>query len=123
MQLYDYKVVPAPVRGEKDRGGKTGAERFALALGEVMNELAREGWEYWRAETLPAEERAGLASKVTVVHHLLVFRRALARAEAEESAAEDETGLTFSTERRGRLTAFAPEGRAPRLGPAADESF
>lgn len=123
MQLYDYKVVPAPVRGEKDRGLKTGAERFAHALGELMNELAREGWEYWRAETLPAEERAGLASKTTVMHHLLVFRRALDTAGPGEAETEDETGLTFSTERRGRLTAFAPEGRAPRLGPAADESF
>ena len=123
MQLYEYKVVPAPVRGEKDRGLKTGAERFAHALGEVMNELAREGWEYWRAETLPAEERAGLASKVTVIHHLLVFRRALEDDLSEDQAEETETGLTFSTERRNRLTAFAPEGRAPRLGPAADESF
>lgn len=123
MQLYEYKVVPAPVRGEKDRGLKTGAERFAHALSEVMNELAREGWEYWRAETLPAEERAGLASKTTVIHHLLVFRRAL-EDEALEAAEEGEdAGLTFSSERRGRLTAFAPEGRAPRLGPAADETF
>ena len=123
MQLYEYKVVPAPVRGEKDRGLKTGAERFAHALGEVMNDLAREGWEYWRAETLPAEERAGLASKVTVIHHLLVFRRALPEEELEDGADDDTGDLTFSTERRNRLTAFAPEGRAPRLGPAADETF
>ncbi|WP_444452316.1 DUF4177 domain-containing protein [Rhodobacter capsulatus] len=122
MQLYEYKVVPAPVRGEKDRG-LTGAERFALALSEVMNELARDGWEYWRAETLPAEERAGLASKTTVIHHLLVFRRALEDEEVSDADGEDEDGLTFSSERRGRLTAFAPEGRAPRLGPAADETF
>ena len=30
---------------------------------------------------------------------------------------------TLTLDANDRLTAFAPEGRAPRLGPAADETF
>ncbi len=43
MQSYEYSVIPAPLRGEKERGLKTGAERFAHALTQVMNEIARDG--------------------------------------------------------------------------------
>lgn len=137
MAGYEYKVLPAPLRGDKERGLKSGAERFAHALGALMNELAEEGWEYWRAETLPAEERTGLASKTTVYHNLLVFRRAVG-AEGEGpggggvDATEEAGPLALSRaeaevlrarERRARLlSAHAPEGRAPRLGPAGEES-
>lgn len=37
--------------------------------------MAAEGWEYVRAETLPSEERSGLAGRNTVYHNVLVFRR------------------------------------------------
>lgn len=73
---YDYKVVPAPERGLKARGVKSAEARFAFALEQVMNDLAGEGWEYQRAETLPSEERQGLSGKQVVYRNLLVFRRA-----------------------------------------------
>ena len=76
MQRYEYKVVPAPLKGEKARGVKTGPDRFALALGTTMNTLAVEGWEYLRSETLPCDERVGLTGKATSFHAVLVFRRA-----------------------------------------------
>jgi hypothetical protein len=126
MEAYEYKVMPAPMRGDKERGLKTGADRFAHALGALMNELARDGWEYWRAETLPAEERSGLTSKATVYHNLLVFRRALTggggtpihllRADTAAGAA-----AAVEAEHRPVFTALAPEGRAPRLGPAGED--
>lgn len=120
MQAFEYRVVPAPMRGDKERGLKTGAERFAHALGQLMNEMAREGWEYWRAETLPAEERQGLTSKTTVFHNLLVFRRALG-ADAPAGAAGTAFAAVSAAERRAKmLSVSAPEGRAPRLGPAED---
>lgn len=124
MQLWEYKVVPAPVRGEKERGLKTGAARFAHALGLMMNELAAEGWEYWRAETLPAEERTGLTSKATVYHNLMVFRRPLENAAPRRARAElvhDDENDAPAPERRAFLSTRAPEGRAPRLGPAAED--
>ncbi|MBQ1202863.1 MAG: DUF4177 domain-containing protein [Loktanella sp.] len=72
---YEYKVVPAPMRGTKAPGVKTNEDRFALTLETTMNELATDGWEYLRADTLPCEQREGLMSKTTVYQNMLVFRR------------------------------------------------
>ncbi|MFA8442390.1 DUF4177 domain-containing protein [Yoonia sp.] len=79
---YEYKVVPAPVRGLKAKGMKTAEDRFANALQTAMNDLAADGWEYLRADTLPCEQREGLLSKTTVYQNMLVFRRAKAPAKA-----------------------------------------
>lgn len=82
MQRYEYKVVPAPRRGEKARGVKTVEDRFALALTGLMNTLAADGWEYQRADALPVDERAGLTGGTrTSYHNLLTFRRPLAVAD------------------------------------------
>ena len=81
---YEYKVVPAPMRGTKAKGRKTSEDRFAHALEGVMNDLAREGWEFLRSDTLPCEQREGLLSKTTVYHNMLVFRRGTAEAEVIE---------------------------------------
>ncbi len=82
MQTYEYKVVPAPVRGEKVKGIKGTDARFAHKLTELMNALAREGWEYQRADSLPCEERTGLTRSLTVTQlNLLVFRRRIATPE------------------------------------------
>lgn len=81
MQRFEYKVVPAPRKGEKVRGAKTLPDRFALTLTQMMNELGRDGWEYLRADTLPCEERVGFTGKATSFQNMLVFRRALAVAE------------------------------------------
>lgn len=125
MQAYEYKVIPAPGRGDKERGLKTGAERFAHALSGLMNEMGRDGWEYWRAETLPCEERSGLTSKTTVFHNLLVFRRprgaVLAAAATEPRGALAAVAQAETESRRATLSAHAPEGRPPRLGPAEEE--
>ncbi|APZ53878.1 DUF4177 domain-containing protein [Salipiger abyssi] len=89
MAIYEYKVVPAPARGEKTRGVKGAEGRFAFAIERLMNEMAAEGWEYQRAETLPSEERSGLTSSQTVWRNLLVFRRARAAgANGSEEAPE-----------------------------------
>ncbi|MGR3632306.1 MAG: DUF4177 domain-containing protein [Limimaricola soesokkakensis] len=78
MTAYEYRVVPAPKRGVKERGLKTGEDRYAHALQGTINELGAKGWEYLRAETLPCEERQGLRGRSTVYHSVLVFRRAAA---------------------------------------------
>lgn len=101
MQNYEYKVVPAPNRGEKAPGVKTAPDRFAYALTSTMNSMARDGWEYLRADTLPSEERSGLTKRSTVYHSVLVFRRAKANP-ADEAP-------------RRLLTTTAPSGKAPAL--------
>lgn len=94
MQQFEYKVVPAPDRGMKIKGLKTPADRYARAVSDLMNQLSQDGWEYWRAETLPSEERKGLTGSITVYHNLLVFRRPSAEVLAQAA--------------QGRLTAPAP---------------
>ncbi|MEO9822644.1 MAG: DUF4177 domain-containing protein [Paracoccaceae bacterium] len=75
MTSYEYKVVPAPTKGQKAKGVKTGEDRFALGLQILMNAFASDGWEFQRAETLPSTERAGLTGSTTEWRNILVFRR------------------------------------------------
>ncbi|KPA21967.1 hypothetical protein shim_18530 [Shimia sp. SK013] len=73
--IYEYKVVPAPTKGQKARGVRSTEGRFANALQASMNTLAADGWEFLRTETLPSEERSGLASTATKYRSVMVFRR------------------------------------------------
>ncbi|PYC48575.1 DUF4177 domain-containing protein [Litorivita pollutaquae] len=75
MIQYDYRVIPAPTKGRKAKGIKTAEARFAHTIETVMNEMAAQGWEFQRAETLPSEERSGLTSTTVNYRNLLVFRR------------------------------------------------
>ena len=75
MSEFEYNVIAAPEKGLKIKGVKSPADRFALALTEQMNEMAAEGWEYIRTDTLPSVERSGLTSTQTVYRNVMVFRR------------------------------------------------
>jgi hypothetical protein len=106
MQRFEYKVIPAPKRGEKARGVKTTEDRFAYALTQLMNQLGAEGWDYVRADALPCEERSGLTGTKTTFQNMLVFRRAIGAASTEDRPAT-------------RLLLNDPmPAPAPRLGPA-----
>jgi hypothetical protein len=129
VQSYEYKVVPAPRRGEKARGARSVPERFAVALTHAMNDLARDGWEYLRADTLPCDERVGLTGTATHFQNMLVFRRALpqavvaARPEPARPAVALVPDLIPDPEPEPTVMAPLPpraaEGAAPTLGPAA----
>ena len=108
MPTFEYKVIPAPRRGEKARGAKTTEERFALALTRLMNDLGRDGWEYLRSDTLPCEERVGLTGKATAFQNMLVFRRTLQTAPLAEPAAPQQLAPPI-------VTAAAAENAAPQL--------
>lgn len=145
MSAYEYRVIPAPRRGEKARGVKTTEERFALALTQVMNKLGLEGWEYQRCDTLPVDERVGLTGSKTTYQNMLVFRRAVAERECESIATMDRPTLERPAMERPMLVAdrsestspaalaaslapsvpslgaaLKPEGSAPALGSAKD---
>lgn len=75
MPGFEYKVLPAPVKGAKAKGVRASEDRFALALERLMNELGETGWQFLRAETLPQEERKGLTQTSTEWRNVLVFRR------------------------------------------------
>ena len=110
---YEYKVIPAPVRGLKAKGVKTQEERFAHALEQAMNELADDGWEYIRADTLPCEQRDGLMSKTTVFQNMLVFRRAKSSAAATTAP---KPATVSASARRDDVGGKAP----PVKGPVAE---
>jgi len=76
MPRYEYKLVPAPEKAAKHKGLK-GAASFAVTLQDLMNALGAEGWHYLRADTLPQDERVGLASTRTTYRNILVFQRQL----------------------------------------------
>ncbi|MCU0827281.1 MAG: DUF4177 domain-containing protein [Tabrizicola sp.] len=122
MQRFEYKVIPAPRRGEKARGVKTTEERFAYALTLLMNDLGAEGWEYVRADALPCEERVGLTGTKTTFQNVLVFRRAIGSA-AGTSANPSRLVLQDPPPQMPRLgPADAPApGNAPAVGPAKQD--
>jgi len=130
MQRFEYKVIPAPKRGEKAKGAKSTEERFAYALAQVMNSLGQEGWEYVRADTLPCDERVGLTGTKTTFQNMLVFRRAVevpsvVAPEAELpvpvfSPLRDPAAEAKPTDLAATLgPAHRPAGQTPPLGPAA----
>lgn len=117
MTRYEYKVVPAPRRGEKSREAKTTEDRFALALTSLMNAMGRDGWDYLRADTLPCDERAGFTGTRTTVQNVLVFRRALDRTDTAAMPVPVTAADTAAVPRLGPAT-DAPAGPAPTIGPA-----
>ncbi len=86
MSNYEYRVVAAPRKGKSGKGVKGGPAKFANAISTLMNDMAADGWDYLRADTLPCEERQGLTSKTVKYHSMLVFRRPV----AEEVTPEEE---------------------------------
>ncbi len=134
---FEYKVVPAPTRGRKVKGVKTAADRFARAVEDTINDLAEEGWEYLRTDTLPAEERQGLTGRTTVYQNLLVFRRAADVAEETETTdpvparepgpvtapgpASDSEDRAEETALSARIETEIAAARAPKL-PSADQA-
>jgi hypothetical protein len=120
MQRFEYKVVPAPKRGEKARGAKTTEDRFALALTNLMNSLGAEGWEYVRSDALPCEERTGFTGTKTTCQNMLVFRRALRS--LNDDLPDRPSMRIFQAEPAPSLPklgpAETPVGTAPAVGPA-----
>jgi hypothetical protein len=93
MSGYEYKVTPAPRRPKRMKGMKS-AEAFAATLAEAINAAAREGWEYVRAESLPAIEGGGWFRRGhETIETVLIFRRERESAEPRLAAARVEAGL------------------------------
>lgn len=76
MSQYDYKVVPAPRRLKRIRGVNSPGELCAATLAETLNAVAREGWEYLRADQVAAAQEGGWFRRGReVVETVLIFRR------------------------------------------------
>lgn len=93
MPLFEYKVLPTPTRGRKAPGVKTPEARFALGVEDLLNDMARAGWEYLRTDILPSEERQGLTSTHTVYRSVAVFRREVVIPGTAQTAAPDTASI------------------------------
>lgn len=77
MQKFEYKIVAAPRVAKKFKGVRGHADRFARTVEEVIGEEAVNGWEYFRADTLPSDQKGGILRKGAETYQtLLIFRRA-----------------------------------------------
>lgn len=73
---YEYKCVGAPEEPRRQRGARTGSDRAALAMQEVIAAEAVDGWEYLRIDILPVKEKADIFSRARRVDRaILIFRR------------------------------------------------
>jgi len=109
MTHYDYKVIPAPKKVKRVKGVSGPEELFAVTLTDAINEVARQGWEYVRAERLPAETPRGwLRAPVAEEQAVLVFRRP-----------REQLGPRLASTREAAPTVgLPPEPEAPRPVPA-----
>ena len=114
MSVYEYKVVPAPVQGTKAKGVKTTQDRFALTLTEILNAQASDGWEYWRTDTLPCEERKGLTGRETTYQNMLIFRRSTDPTPMQTIVEQSATMPTLTLDDTDVVN-------LPRIGPARGE--
>lgn len=76
MADMEYKTVPLPASPRKYKGLKNPIDRTARTMTELLNEEARGGWQFVRAERMELEVRTGmLRSKDEVDVTLLIFAR------------------------------------------------
>lgn len=74
MEYFEYKVIPAPRRSVRVKGAKGTDGKFAATLEKIINDLAAEGWQYLRAESLPIDERHGITRRKTENYqNVLIF--------------------------------------------------
>lgn len=74
--MFEYKLLSVPAPAKKAKGRKTMLERMGYALAELMNEQAKDNWEFSRQESFSVEEKSGLMAKEKQVDcRYMVFRR------------------------------------------------
>ncbi|WP_146204849.1 DUF4177 domain-containing protein [Jannaschia seohaensis] len=75
--IYEFTVVAAPSKAERVEGLRTDAERMAATWTQLLNDMALDGWDYVRADTLPNDSSKDLTGTAPKTMTLLVFRRLL----------------------------------------------
>ena len=76
MSNFEYKTICAPRKALKIKGVRAESDRYAQTLTDVINAQSADGWEYYRAESLPVDMKSGLMGKTSENYvSLLIFRR------------------------------------------------
>lgn len=76
MAHYEYRVIPAPRQPAKVRGLRDPEARYGYGLEAALNAEGRQGWEFQRIESIPAELKRNWFSRTRVeAVTVMVFRR------------------------------------------------
>ena len=120
MSTFEYKTICAPRKALKIKGVKGADNRYAQTLTDVINTQSADGWEYFRAESLPVDERSSMLGKMAEKYlSLLIFRR-----ENIETYEEPGFGLEIQTEETDSVILQTPvvdeevSDEISELGPA-----
>lgn len=120
MSTFEYKTICAPRKALKIKGIRGTDDRYAQTLTDVINAQSADGWEYYRAESLPVDEKSGMMGKTTEKYlSLLIFRR-----ENIETYEEPAFSPAVHTEAADPMVLQTPEveveasGDVATLGPA-----
>lgn len=76
MTKYEYRAIPCPERTLRARDLPDGTDPFGQTLTAAINDLAGDGWDYVRAETIDLKTRR-LFGRRSETRSFLVFRRDL----------------------------------------------
>ncbi len=94
MSKFEYKVIPTPRRPKRAKGVKGEPARFANVLTDAINEIAVDGWEFYKTETLPMDAKQGLFSKRTeTFQSVMVFRKVISVSAVEPISAPSFSAL------------------------------
>lgn len=74
MTKFEFRAIPCPERALRQRDLPAGADAFCETLSAAINDLAGEGWDYVRAETIEVKTRRGFRTR-KADRTFLVFRR------------------------------------------------
>ena len=120
MSTFEYKTICAPRKALKIKGIRGADDRYAQTLTDVINAQSEDGWEYYRAESLPVDEKSGMMGKTAEKYlSLLIFRR-----ENIETYEEPAFSPAVHSEAADPMVLQAPEveveasGDVATLGPA-----
>jgi hypothetical protein len=112
---FEYKCVGGPERPKRLRGAWSRSDRVALAMQEIIDSEAVDGWEYLRTDLVPVEEKASFLGRTQEVHRaVLIFRR---ESVVERPAQPARPRLAAADARSG---AAMPENEVPLPGEPAD---
>lgn len=74
MTKYEFRAIPCPERALRSADIPAGADPFCETLAAAINDLAAEGWDYIRSETIEVKTRRFLRLRKQD-RTFLVFRR------------------------------------------------
>ncbi len=74
MERYEYRFEMAPQKSRRYSGMKKSDDAFAHTMMDVVNAVARDGWEFLRLETMSNKR---FMRRGTERREYLVYRRAL----------------------------------------------